>query len=119
MRRCRYVRDDEGASLVIVLAFVALFGVLLSVLLNQTSASFKRTVVTRAYVAKVYAADAGADAGIQALRNDDLACPTVSATASPLLSLSLNGTLPAALSRAPRSVSPATPWSRPTRRTRA
>ena len=81
------LHDDEGATLVLVLVFLAVFGVLISLVLGQTDTSLKRTLVTRENEIKVYAADAGIEAGLVNLRNDDTAC----ATSGTLLSTTVSG----------------------------
>ena len=81
------LQDDEGATLVLVLVFLAVFGVLISLVLGQTDTSLKRTLVTRENEIKVYAADAGIEAGLVNLRNDDTAC----ATSGTLLSTTVSG----------------------------
>src|SRR4051812_8284605 len=85
----REQRGDQGASLVIVLAFLAVFGVLVVLLLGQTTTSFGRTLVSRTYNEKSFAADAGVDAAITRLRADDTLCPKAGATGA-LTPLSVN-----------------------------
>lgn len=86
----RRVGGDDGATLVLVLAFLAIFGLLISALLSQTDTSLKRTLTTRQLDQKVYAADAGIDAGIVALRNDPTLCSGPGRTGT-LPSPSVNG----------------------------
>ena len=70
---------DEGAILLLVLAFLLLFGLFISALLAQTSSSFRTTDVVRDRAAKTYNADAGVDFGIMRIRQDQTLCPNVAA----------------------------------------
>ena len=81
---------DDGATLVLVLVFVGVFGVLLAAVLNETSGGLKRTIVTRSFNEKVYAADAGIDAAIQTARLSDTLCPVTGSTGT-LAPLTVNG----------------------------
>jgi len=58
--------------------------------LGQTTSNFGRSTVTKAYQQKVYAADAGVDATITALRADDSLCPQPG-SATTLPTLAVNG----------------------------
>lgn len=88
---------EQGATLVLVLAFVTVLGLLGTVLLDQSTAGLGRSSVARDYQEKVYAADAGVDAAIQQLRNDDTLCPGTGLTPpvpelpSPLPAQTING----------------------------
>lgn len=93
MTRLQRCRGDDGATLVIVLAIVAVFGLLISAVLGQTTTNLGATLVTRAQDEKVFGADSGIDAGIQKLRGDDTLCPRPMAvgTEQQILSLPSNG----------------------------
>jgi hypothetical protein len=67
-RRFR-ARDDEGAVLVMALAFVALFGLLVGGVLNLTQANLKTTAVVRARIAADYTGGAAVDGAINAARS--------------------------------------------------
>lgn len=86
----KHRHSDEGATLVLVLLFITVFGVLLAAVLSETSGGLERTLVTRSYDEKVYAADGGIDAAIQTLRVNDTLCPTTGSTGS-LGPLNING----------------------------
>lgn len=83
-------RDDGGATLVLVLIFIGVFGLVGAALLGQTTSNFGRSIVTKAYQEKVYAADAGVDATITDLRADDTLCPKTGSTAT-LPTMTVNG----------------------------
>jgi hypothetical protein len=82
IRRRLSAADDSGATLIIVLAFLAVFGLLIGVMLSATNTNMKRTLVTRSFDQKVYAADGGIDAAIVALRTNSTLCPTSGSTAT-------------------------------------
>jgi Tfp pilus assembly protein PilX len=81
MRR-RSFRQDDGATLVIVLIFMTVFGLILGGLLTETSASTRYTSTISNYEQKLYAADAGVAAGIQQLQQHNQLCPTAGSTAT-------------------------------------
>ena len=93
--RRRGQRDDDGAVLVIVLAFVLIVGVMLTALLTEARANFASISVTKASSSRVYAANGGVEWGIQALRrgmvnNGSPVCATPS-TVQDLGTMSING----------------------------
>jgi hypothetical protein len=75
MPAARFKKDD-GASLVIVLIFIAVFGLIAAALLTEAGASVAYTKSVTDHEAKVYAADAGVSLGIQQLQQHNTLCPT-------------------------------------------
>jgi Tfp pilus assembly protein PilX len=69
-------RDDRGAALPLVLAFIALVGTLTVALLGQASTNFRSARVSKDHQAKVYAAGSALDWTIQRLRADTTLCAT-------------------------------------------
>jgi hypothetical protein len=69
-------KQDDGASLIIVLVFIAVFGLIVAALLTEGGASMAYTKVVTDHEAKVYAADAGVSFGIQQLQQHNTLCPT-------------------------------------------
>jgi Tfp pilus assembly protein PilX len=67
--------DDGGAILVIVLLFVLVVSLLVTAIADQTRASIGNALIVRGQQTKVYAADAGIEYGISALRADYSLCP--------------------------------------------
>lgn len=88
--RSRQLRDEQGASLVIVLIIMSVLGLILSGLLTEAGASVKYTSTVTNYEKKVYAADAGVAAGIQQLRLSNSSCATTNSTAT-LQAVTVNG----------------------------
>src|SRR4051812_22405937 len=80
-KRLRQVSSshDDGAILLIALAFLLLFGVFIAALLGETSTSFKATQVVQSRIAKTYNADAGIDYAIMKMRRDATICPNPTA----------------------------------------
>jgi hypothetical protein len=73
-------RDDEGAVLVLVLAFLAAVGVVTLALLSQSGVGVKSTVIVADFGKKVYSADSALDVALEAVQNDTTLCPDISAT---------------------------------------
>lgn len=71
---------DEGAVLVLVLAFLGAVGVVVLALLSQTGVAVKNTVVVGDFGKKVYSADSALDVALEAVQNDATLCPEKSAT---------------------------------------
>jgi hypothetical protein len=84
-------RDEQGATLIIVLVFITVFGLILAGLLTQGDASLQYTNTVSAHEAKVYAADAGVSAVIQQLRQNNERCPAPGTTGPPIPPLTING----------------------------
>jgi hypothetical protein len=61
---------EQGATLVLALAFLMLFGLIIAVLLTQEQASLRTTPVVDSHTKNLYASDGGIEYGIQRLRND-------------------------------------------------
>lgn len=86
----RRSHQEDGASLVIVLIVMSVFGLILSGLLTETSASTRYTTTVNNYEKKLYAADAGVAAGIQQLQAHFNLCPTSGSSAT-LQTINVNG----------------------------
>jgi hypothetical protein len=84
-------RDEQGATLVIVLIFITVFGLILAGLLTQGDASLQYTNAVSAHEAKVYAADAGVSAVMQQLRQSNQLCPAPGMAGPPIPNLTVNG----------------------------
>lgn len=67
--------------LVLVLAFLAVFGVVTLALLSQTDVAVRSTSAVEDLGDKVYSADSALDVALEALQNDATLCPEASATA--------------------------------------
>jgi len=67
--------NEDGASLVMVLVFISVFGLILAGLLTEAGASVKYTKNVKDHEALVYAADAGVSAAIQQLQQNNDICP--------------------------------------------
>src|SRR5688500_6600827 len=80
---------ETGASLVIVLAFISIFGLIIGGLLTESSVSLRFTSTVHTNEAKVYAADAGVSLGIQQLRQNGDICPSASESGTPIPSLTI------------------------------
>jgi hypothetical protein len=70
------LRGEEGASLVLALAFLGLLGVFVASVLSFGAVSFQNTVVTRSHEDRLYAADGGIEWGVQQLAGEGV-CPAV------------------------------------------
>jgi Tfp pilus assembly protein PilX len=68
-------RNESGASLIIVLIVISVFGLILTGLLTEAGASVKYTTIVNGHEQKVYAADAGVSLGIQRLQQGNQLCP--------------------------------------------
>lgn len=71
---------DEGAVLVLVLAFLAGVGVVTLALLSQTGVAVRNTTVVADFGKKVYSADSALDVALEAVQTDMTLCPEVSAS---------------------------------------
>ncbi len=89
-----HTQSEDGASLVVVLIFISLFGLILASLLTEGSASFGFSNTVADHESKVYAADAGVSFGIQQLRQNNEICPGVGMGSGPgptVPGISVNG----------------------------
>ena len=84
-------KDEEGTSLIIVLVFIAVFGLIAAALLTEAGASVAYTKTVTDHEAKVYAADAGVSLGIQQLQQHNTLCPTTSASSETVQTIQVNG----------------------------
>src|SRR5437764_233080 len=89
--RARRIDREDGGSLVVVLIFISIFGLVMAGLMTESSANVAFTSRVNAHEVKVYAADAGVSYGIQQLRQDPAFCPRVGATGPSIPDLSVNG----------------------------
>lgn len=81
MTRSANGRADDGAVLVLVLAFLAGIGVVTLALLSQTGAGVRSTTVIADFGKKLYSADSALDVALEALQNDPTLCPDKPVTA--------------------------------------
>jgi hypothetical protein len=88
--RVRRIQQQDGGTLVIVLVFIAVFGLIISGLMTESSANVKFTTAVSAREEKVYAADAGVSYGIQQLRQDTAHCPRVGTPGPTIPDLTIN-----------------------------
>lgn len=72
--------NQDGTSLVIVLVFISVFGLIAAGLLTEAGASVKYTSTITEHEKKVYAADAGISLGIQQIQQHNELCPTTLST---------------------------------------
>lgn len=72
-------RDEQGATLILALAFLSLFGVFIAAILAQVSTNMRLTSTTRARTDRLLAADGGLEWGIQRARTQDTTCTSVAA----------------------------------------
>lgn len=79
-------RSEDGASLVMVLVFISIFGLILAGLLTEAGASVKYTTNVANHEKLVYAADAGVSAGIQQIQQNSELCPGVGMGTGPAIS---------------------------------
>jgi Tfp pilus assembly protein PilX len=86
-------RQEEGASLVLVLVFLSLFGLFVGALLGQSDTSIRASAVTDEQQSRVQSADDGIQYGIQQVQNNDSLCPTSGGGAQTLTPLHVNGRL--------------------------
>src|SRR5690242_5525268 len=86
-------RQDEGASLVIVLIVITVFALVTAAVLSQLGTNFRTTTALRDVAGVAYAGDGATQVAINKLVNDDFAgsgaCRTTAAT------LPLSGFYPA------------------------
>ena len=87
----RRAQAEDGMSLVFALGVLTMLGTFVVSVLALAGVSFKNTVVTRAVHDKIYAADGGADVGIQMVRNSTTYCPEVSTSAQSLPDQTIDG----------------------------
>jgi hypothetical protein len=71
----RHFQNQDGATLVLVLMFISVFGLIIAALLTEAGASVKYTTTVTNHEEKVYAADAGVQLGIQQLQQHNQICP--------------------------------------------
>jgi Tfp pilus assembly protein PilX len=76
MRNWKRPQSEDGASLVVVLMFISVFGLILSGLLTEAGASVRYTNTVSDHEKMVYASDAGISLGIQQLRQNNELCAT-------------------------------------------
>jgi hypothetical protein len=69
------IRKQDGASLILVLVFISIFGLIIAGLLTEAGVSVRYTNTVSSHEEKVYAADAGVSFGIQQLRQNNELCP--------------------------------------------
>ena len=89
MNRLR--RSQDGASLIIVLVVISVFGLVLSGLLTESSASIKYTKTVDSHEERVYAADAGVALAIQQVRQNNELCSDVGLSSTVPISTTING----------------------------
>ena len=70
----RVPKGDDGALLVLALVFIFLMAVIVTAILSATNTSFTAATVTRQYVTKNYAADAGLRYALQQVRANPEIC---------------------------------------------
>ena len=68
LRRRRRGYGEQGATLIIALAFITMLGPLIVGLLALTDANFKATQVTRSRTDALYTADGAADVALEQIR---------------------------------------------------
>jgi len=73
--RERRIHRQDGGTLVIVLLFISVFGLVASGLLTESSTSVKFTTTVANRESLVYAADAGVSYGMQQIRQNPAICP--------------------------------------------
>lgn len=83
-------RGDEGSALILVLAFMMAFAVLSVVLLGKAQVNVTTSRVVREQEARVAAANAGIDFGVQRLRADSTLCSDPAAGTMTIPSAGLN-----------------------------
>ena len=79
-------KNDEGAVLILVLAFLSAVGVVVLALLTQVEVGVKSTSVISDFGKKVYSADSGLDVALEAIQTDATLCPETSTTHSVITS---------------------------------
>lgn len=78
MKRIRGSRgeEDRGAILILALFFIAVMSVLVTSVLARSTAGLGDVVIQRDFLTKRYAAEAGLEAGVQAIRSRTNLCST-------------------------------------------
>lgn len=104
--------DETGASLVIVLVFITVFGLILSGLLTEAGASVRFTGTVNNYEAGIYTADAGVALGIQQIRLNNDMCPelNISGTPIPDMAIPAAGATPAKTAKVTCEVTSGETW---------
>jgi hypothetical protein len=85
------IQNESGASLIVVLMIMSLFGLIVGGLLTEAGASMKYTVTVSDHEKKVYAADAGVQFGLQQLRQNSTLCPRVGVSGPAMPTIEVNG----------------------------
>jgi hypothetical protein len=86
---------EEGATLIISLVFMVVFGLILAAVFTNAGANFRNTSVVRNTQNKAYSADSAIDWALQRVRNDDTICPNTQAGVVSLPGVpSFNGVTP-------------------------
>src|ERR1043166_7202866 len=85
-------RDESGGSLVVVLIFITVFGLICAGLLTEASASVKFTSSVNTYESKLYAADAGVSFGIQQIHQNNDMCPGIGVPGTPIPKVTIPAT---------------------------
>lgn len=94
-RRQGLTKDERGASLLIALGFITVFGIIMAAIFSNAGANLRNTVTVRVNQQRIYAADSAIDWGIQRLRNDDTICPVTSGSPVTMSSVpTFNGATP-------------------------
>jgi Tfp pilus assembly protein PilX len=78
-------RDEQGAALIVSLAFLSLFGIFIAAILAHVSTNMRLTGTTRARADRLMAADGGLEWGIQQARTQDTMCPSSTAAGQEFL----------------------------------
>ena len=76
-RSSRRGRGEDGVSLILAMAFLALLSVLVVSLLTVVYSSVKTTTAVSDHSSNLYGADGGADIALQLLRSNSSYCPDV------------------------------------------
>jgi hypothetical protein len=87
----RRARGEDGATLMLAIAFLLLFSLIIAALLSQEQTSIRTTPVVDSHGKKLYAADGGVDYGIQTVRSIATLCPDVNAQTQDVGDVTLNG----------------------------
>ncbi len=81
----RRARGDDGASLILALAFLSLLGIFVSSVLAFGTVSFENTTVTRSRAKQLYAADGGVEQSIRKLVTEEWCRTKADAPSSPVV----------------------------------
>jgi hypothetical protein len=87
----RRARGEDGATLMLALAFLLLFSLVIAALLIQAGTNLTTTTVVSGHESKLYAADGGIDFGIQKVRATTTLCPDTNAGQQDVGDVTLNG----------------------------